>query len=374
MRRALLGTAVAVLALAGCDTDEILVPVNAPAAPVDLDAYYYARAVRVSWGLGPGWNGESFRVYSRRVTDADFFFIAEVTSCVGGACVYEDRNIVAGQTYEYYVAAVDPGSGVETSSDYSVQVHVPLPEPPPVPQGIQVVALDDANYVRWSSNARSASDFSFYRVYLDEGNGEEFLLGETDSEGFLDLLAANGTTYRYFVAAVDDAGHESQGSAVASGTPRPDYHGEYVYDHFSQPAYSGFRFQGDEDTNPIVNGASSDRHFRLEVDDAGWWLVPGPQAEVYPAGFATTALKCGVAADAACVDVTRAPTSGYVAQDLGIEAQTTYLLRVRGDDGLIHYGAIRVQLLGFDQDGNALMIFDWAYQLQANNPELVVGR
>lgn len=374
MRRALLGTAVAVLALAGCDADEILVPVDAPAAPVDLDAYYYAGAVRVSWRLGSGWNGESFRVYSRRITDADFFFIAEVTSCVGGACVYEDRNIVAGQTYEYYVAAVDPGSGIETSSDYSVEVHVPLPEPPPVPQGIQVVALDDANYVRWSSNARSASDFSFYRVYLDAGNGEEFLLGETDSEGFLDLLAANGTTYRYFVAAVDDAGHESQGSAVASGTPRPDYHGEYVYDHFSQPAYSGFRFQGDEDTNPIVNGASSDRHFRLEVDDAGWWLVPGPQAEVYPAGFATTALKCGVAADAACVDVTRAPTSGYVAQDLGIEAQTTYVLRVRGDDGLIHYGVIRVELLGFDQDGNALMIFDWAYQLQANNPELAAGR
>jgi hypothetical protein len=31
---------------------------------------------------------------------------------------------------------------------------------------------------------------------------------------------------------------------------------------------------------------------------------------------------------------------------------------------------IRVTLLGFDQDDAAIMIFDWAYQLQAGNPNL----
>jgi len=50
--------------------------------------------------------------------------------------------------------------------------------------------------------------------------------------------------------------------------------------------------------------------------------------------------------------------------------QTTYVLRVVGDDGLKHYGAIRVTLLGFDQNDAAIMIFDWAYQLQAGNPNL----
>jgi len=373
MRRALLGTLVAALALAGCE-DDILVPLEGPAAPRNLDAYYYAGVVRVTWELAPDWDGETFRVYSRRVTDADYFLIAEVSSCAGGACAYEDRNIVAGQTYEYYVAAVDPDTGMETSSDYTVEVEVPQPVPPPVPTGLQVVALDNALYLRWSANARSVDDFSFYRVYLDEGNGQEYLLGETDSEGFLDLLAVNGTTYRYFVTSVDDQGHESAAGAVASGAPRPDYHGEWVYDFASQPASSGFRFQADEDTNPIVSGTSPSRHFRLEVDDAGWWLVPGPQAEIYPVGYATTSLKCGVAEDASCVDLPTAPTSGYVAQEVGLEPQTTYVLRVRGDDGLVHYGVIRVDLLGFDQDDNALMIFDWAYQLQANNPALVAGR
>jgi hypothetical protein len=374
MRRALVGAIVLALSVSGCENDAILVPVEGPAPPRALEAYYYAGVVMVSWELAPGWNGEPFRVFSKRVSDPDYFFIAEVTSCASGLCAYEDRNVLAGQTYEYYVAAVDPGSGIETASDYSVEVYVPDPVPPPVPSGMEVVALDGANYLRWLSNARDAEDFSFYRVYLYEGDGSDFLLGETDSEGFLDLLAANGGTYQYFVTAVDDQGHESTGSAMAAGTPRPDYHGEWVYDHFDQPGLSGFRFQVDENTDPLVSGNSMDRHFRLEVDELGWWLVPGPDAEVHPTAFPTTALKCGVAADAGCTDVSRAPTGGYVTQDVALSTQSSFVMRVRGDDGLTHYGVIRVELLGFDQDDNALMIFDWAYQLQAGNPDLVTGR
>ena len=40
--------------------------------------------------------------------------------------------------------------------------------------------------------------------------------------------------------------------------------------------------------------------------------------------------------------------------------------------GVIRYGAIRVTLLGTDQTGAELMIFDWAYQLQGGNPQLIV--
>ena len=47
------------------------------------------------------------------------------------------------------------------------------------------------------------------------------------------------------------------------------------------------------------------------------------------------------------------------------------MLRVVGSDAQIHYGVIRVDLLGLDQNGDGIMIFDWAYQLQAGNPNLV---
>ena len=82
-------------------------------------------------------------------------------------------------------------------------------------------------------------------------------------------------------------------------------------------------------------------------------------------------LKCGVAADPQCEDWTTAPTSGYSSLDILIEPELTYMWRVVGDDGLARYGAIRVTLLGADQDGDELMIFDWAYQLQAGNPQVV---
>lgn len=360
--------------LTACDNDTVLLPGNGPGAPRALDASYYAGVVTVTWELGPAWDGEPFRVYAKRLSDADWFFIAEVTNCAAGFCSYADRNVVEGVRYEYYVAAVDPVTGEEAASDYSVEVDVPFRTPPPVPTEVRVVALDGVNYVRWSDAARAADDFSFYRVYLDDPAGEAFLLGETDSEGFLDELAVNGQTSRYFITSVDTQGHESGGSIAGAGTPRPDFAGEFLYAFSDRPELSGFRFQDDEGVDPLVAGGDPSRHFRLEIDAAGWWLVPGPDAAAYPQGFVTTALKCGPGADAGCTDLSVAPTSGYGAQDVPLDAQTTYALRVRGDDGQIHYGALRVVLLGFDQDDDALMIFDWAYQVQPNNPALAPAR
>jgi len=375
MRRVRIVTgALALLVAAACETDSFVYVDEGPAPPWNVAVEYYAGAVTVSWELATNWNGEAFRVYGRRTTDADYFLVAEVTACSDGFCVYTDTNVIPDQTYEYYVAAVDPDSGVETASESTVQVYVPQPVPPPDPTGTQVVALDGANYIRWSDNARAADDFSFYRVYLAGEDGSEFLLGETDSEGFLDEIASNGITSSYFVTAVDTQGHESFGATVAAGTPRPDFHGEWVYDHFVQPSISGFRFQEDETTDPILPGASASMHFRLEVDGAGWWLVAGDGTTFYPQGFETTDLKCGVGADVGCVDVSVAPQAGYSSSDLKVASQTSYVMRVLGDDNEFHYGVIRVEMLGFDQSDNALMIFDWAYQMQAGNPDLAPGR
>jgi hypothetical protein len=368
MKRVWVG-AVGVLMLAGCERDDLF-GVDEPSPPRAVEASYYGGAVTVSWELPGDWDGETYRVYAKRSTDTQYALVAEVTSCSNGVCSYTDRNVQAGRSYDYYVAAVSTRSGAETSSDDAVRVQVPDAVPPPVPGALAVVALDHANYVHWNGGARSASDFSFYRVYLREANGASSLLGETDSEGFLDLLAQNGLTYSYYVSSVDDQGHESAGSAVVRGTPRPDYMGEWVYDYFDKAATSGFRFRTSDQDNPVVSGTDAARHFRMETDADGWWLVPGPNADVYPQTWSTTALKCGPAADADCVDLTRAPTTGYVHDDLELIPQNTYVLRVRGDDGQPHYGAVRVTLLGADQAGLALMIFDWAYQLQAGSPEL----
>ena len=157
------------------------------------------------------------------------------------------------------------------------------------------------------------------------------------------------------------------------GTPRPDFTGELVYSFVDEPTLSGFRFSESDQVDPIVTGGSPTRHFRLETDVSGWWLVPGPSAEVFPEGVFTTGLKCGVAADPQCQDWTAAPLSGYSPLEIAVEPEFTYVWRVVEDGGVVHYGAVRVNLLGSDQTGSELMIFDWAYQLQSGNPQLAGG-
>ncbi|RMH14909.1 MAG: fibronectin type III domain-containing protein, partial [Gemmatimonadetes bacterium] len=359
--------------LAACsDSTTVFVPDgDEPAPPVGVEASYFNRAVRVTWELSPQWRGETFRVWSRRVGAGDFLLIAEVTSCADGFCEYTDTNIQPNTSYEYFVSAFDPDTGLETDSFEQPVVDVPSFDAPPAPNGLEVIALDNANFLRWADNARAVSDFANYRVYLiDPGSGQRVLLGETDSEGFLDLVAVNGVTVTYVVSSVDVWGHESEVGAQASGTPRPDFTGELLFAFEDVPGQSGFRFRESDAADPVVSGTSPLRHFRLEADAFGWWIVPGPGAAVFPEGRFTTALKCGPAADEGCVDWTVAPTSGYTTADLRVDQEFTYMLRVPGDDGELHYGAIRVSILGTDQSGNAIMIFDWAYQLQPGNPNL----
>ncbi len=365
------GLAAALTALAGCQRDDIILDSSdPPAGPVRLEASYFQQAIDLSWELSPAWNGESFRVYGRRLGASSFIFIAEVTSCAVDVCGYKDTNIVENTTYQYFVSSFDAATGLETDSEETVEITVPSFTPPPVPQSLDVVALDNTNYVRWGDNARAADDFAYYRVYLIDSGGDAILLGETDSEGFLDELAVNGVTSTYSVTSNDDFGHESDRSASALGTPRPDFAGELLFADGDDPGRSGFRFPESDQTDPVLSGSSALRHFRLESDAQGWWLVAGPGTEIFPQGRFTTALKCGVASDLQCEDWTDAPTSGYQVADVNLGQEFTYMLRVIGNDGELHYGSIRVALLGFEQTGAAIMVFDWAYQLQAGNPSM----
>ena len=368
MRRWTMGAVLLGLSLGACRSDTVVV-VPEPAPPRALEGFFQNGAVNLTWELHPDWNGESFRVYSKRTTDPDFFLIAEVTSCAGGVCTYRDVNVAEGVAYRYFVAAVSIDGLESTSSE--IEVFVPVFSPPPVPAGVQAVALDGTSYVRWEANARTDDEFSFYRVYLADPEGD-FLLGETDSEGFIDQLATNGTTFSYFVTSVDVNGDESGASAVVSATPRPDFHGELILAYEDRPESSGFRFQETELSDPVVSGDSPSRHFRLESDGVTWWIAPGPGAEITASGVFTTALKCGVASDVGCTDLPVAPPSGYTSFPVAVGPELTYALRVVGNDGQIHYGAVRVGILGFDQTDAALMIFDWSYQLQPGNPDLIV--
>src|SRR5687767_4659013 len=99
MKRRWSGSAAAAAALVlmtGCES----LQVDVPGAPRDVTASYYAGAVTVSWELAPDWDGETFRIYAKRSTDAQYYLVAEVTSCAQGFCSYTDANVEPGRSYD----------------------------------------------------------------------------------------------------------------------------------------------------------------------------------------------------------------------------------------------------------------------------------
>jgi hypothetical protein len=330
--------------------------------------------VQVSWLPPTDWNDEVFRVYAKRTTSSTYSLIATVTSCTTTGCVYSDRNVTAGQDYDYYIATYDETTDLETTSEFSEVVRVPGAARPAVPVSPQATALDGAVFLRWGTPAANEQNVSRYLVYLTTLDGEEFAysVGQTDGNGFLDQRAENGAEYGYRVATVDTLGHVSNLSAEVFAIPRPDFTGELVYAFADSAQLSGFRFQEDEADNPILAGSSTGAHFRLESGVSGYRIVPLNGAQVTEFGF-TTALVCGPGSDEGCTAAKVAPTAGYSTAPITIDSEYSYVFRVTGDDGQLHYGVLRVTMVGTDQNDNDLAIFDWAYQLVPNEPQLHVA-
>lgn len=377
----------ALLLAAACDNDPDVVvvqPGDEPGQPTDLFATYAwvlegfennqpvgYPSVQVTWLPPADWGTEVFRVYGKRASAASFTLIATVTSCTDFGCVYTDRNVAHGVDYEYYVSAYNESSDLETESDFRDVVRVPANARPSAPTAPDAVSLDNSVFLRWSANTANGANVSRYVVYLTgvDNESSSYLVGQTDGTGFLDQRAENGSRYRYRVATVDTLGHYSNLSSEVTGTPRPDFSGELVYAFADSAAASGFRFQPDESANPIVAGNSTSAHWRLESDLAGWRIVPLNGTQVLEYGR-TTALVCGPGSDAGCTAARVAPTVGYSTAPIAVDAEYSYVFRVTGGDGQPHFAVLRATMLGTDQNGKDLMIFDWAYQTVANDPVL----
>jgi hypothetical protein len=375
-------TLAAAALLAGCSHDHVFVDGRQPDPPTNLVAATHwvlegftaagqssgYPVVDLTWDPPATWTDEVFRVYGRRSATTQWFLIATVTSCTGGGCSYRDRNVAAGQRYDYYVATTRESSEQEAATESSETVAVPGASVPAAPLADSAVALDNAAYLRWRDGGVGGALWK-YVIYLTRIDGASYLygLGESDGAAFLDSRAGNGHVYGYRVAAVDTSEHVSALSPEITVVPRPDAHGELIYSYSSNAAQSGFRFQGTESTDPILAGDATSAQWRLEQDASGWRIVPLNGTSVMQYGF-TTALTCGPGADAGCIAVTRAPAAGYSTAPVSINPEFSYVFRVTGSDGQPHFGVVRAEILGNDGTGRQLMIFDWSYQVIPNEP------
>lgn len=320
--------------------------------------------VLLTWELPKSYRNEPFRIYARR-TGGGYGLIATVTSCSAGLCQYTDPNISAGSSYEYYVVTFDERHDQEIGASAAVRVDVPQFPELPVPASLMISALDNAVFLHWGATGAHR-----YFVLAQEEGGTRFLIGQTDGTSFYDDRARNGVRYTYQVAGADAFGQVSRLSAGAEAIPRPDFHGEVVFAHADRPAASGFHFVENEQDNPVLSGGAPGAQWRLEVVGGNYQIQP-LGATTITRGVPTTALTCGPGSSANCQDVRVAPSpSAFGTAAVPVEIGTTYVLRVVASDGRPHYGKLRVLGASVDSNADRLILFDWAYQLRADEPRL----
>lgn len=222
--------------------------------------------------------------------------------------------------------------------------------PPAAPRGLYSVTGDRAVTLHWLANTES--DVAGYRIYeapCASGTGCPYdRVGATSATAFTVGGLANGVTRYFAVAAVDQAGNESALSAeTVFDTPRPAGSGATLANYENTPALSAWTFAG------AAVRAATDSTADVVYD------YKNNFAEIFVEN-GTVIQDFGYAASLDAVDW--APTLGYAPSGT-VEAIPGHCYVVWTADD--HFAKFQVTSVSATQ-----VVFDWAYQVAAGNPEL----
>ena len=373
MRRVLTYSLLVAVSAIGC-RQELVAPGGGPSTPANLTYELEPSGdpnrpfgILLFWDDVTDANLASYRIYSRASGSGSFGLRGETSSNS-----FHDNGV---PHLEYLVTAVDVNSR-ESNSSNVITVDERLQLDPPT--WLFTISLNGAIHLEWDDSPyiTAPSRFKWYRIYstsynLDSGLcGTDWLLeGTTVAPEFLASALSNGAPRCFGVSAVSREGYESLWSPVRQDTPRPDARNTLVWAYDEKQAQSGFRFWQDVNADGraqtselglVVNGSRTDIDFWVYRDpaDSTLWLVPeftGTQMRLY----STTPL-----ADLTSIDF--APLSGYSRNMIQAVPGYGYVFEIV-DGSTLRYGALRVTHVGRDY-----LIFDWSYQTDPGNAELVV--
>ncbi len=316
------------------------------------------------WDDVPDANLASYRVYSRGSSSGSFGLRGETTSNS-----FHDNGV---PHLQYFVTAVDDnGNESDASNLITVDERLQLDRP----SSLFSISLNGAIHLEWADNAFATNPtrFKWYRIYstsydLDLGLcGTTWLLeGTTIAPEFLSSALPNGTPRCFGVSAVSREGYESLWSPLRQDTPRPDARNTLVFALQQDSTQAGFRFWDDANNDGraqsselglVGSGNAADIDLRV-TRGAGdtLWIEPvysGTSMQVY-----------GQVADLASIDF--APATGYSRALFQAVPTYGYVFEIV-EGSTLRYGALRVTHVGRDY-----LIFDWSFQTDIGNPELIV--
>ena len=222
---------------------------------------------------------------------------------------------------------------------------------PTRPTGVTSITGDRAVYLYWDPNGER--DLDFYRVYRGpESTGRFDFIGSTGSESFVDDSVWNGETYYYAVSAVDFAGYESELSVEnVFDTPRPEGYDLTLFDFAVEPGLAAFDIS--RERRVAYDDADGDIWIDADVDLGVLFINAADlNTDLQDMGY-TDNLD----------DIGWSPESGWsrVGWAQIIEGHT-YVVWTRDN----HYAKLRAVAVA-----DTWARFDWAYQVDPGNPELV---
>jgi hypothetical protein len=312
-------------------------------------------------------NLANYRIYSRASTSGSFDLRGETTSNT-----FHDNGV---PHLQYQVTAVDV-NGVESGSSNVITVDERLQLA--APAWLNSISLNGAIHLEWDDTAYLAAPtrFKWYRIYSTDYNldtglcGTSWLLeGTTVAPEFLASALSNGVPRCFGVSALSQEGYESLWSPLRQDTPRPDARNTLVFAYEANQSQSGFRFWQDLNSDGVAqpselglvqNGNLTSIDFWVHRDptDSTLWLVPefsGTQIRLY---------SNSPVADLTSIDF--APASGYSRNMIQAVPGYAYVFQIV-EGSTLRYGALRVTHVGRNY-----LIFDWSFQTDVGNPELVV--
>ena len=314
---------------------------------------------------------QEYRVYSRASTSSGFDRRASTSSPT-----FHDNGT---PDLEYYVTAVYQRTG-ESGHSNTIRVD-DTNRRLPAPTTLTSISLNSAVHLRWTDNAFQSrpTGFRWYRVYSTSLNidaapplcGATWSLeGTSVSPEFLATALTNGVPRCFGVSAESVEGFESPWSPLRGDTPRPDARNLLMYPYQADQLKSGFRFwldaNGDAQVSPAELGIVTDGN-RTDID---FWIYRTPAGDTLSfvperAGVSVALYGSTPIADLTSIDI--APTTGYSASAIDAVPGFGYVFQLPAAGGF-RYGALRVT-----HRSREYLIFDWSYQTDQGNPELVVA-
>ena len=232
--------------------------------------------------------------------------------------------------------------------------------PPAAPRGVTSISGDGEVTILWYPNQEP--DLDGYEVWRsrnpDTGYRKIAVVSPNITE-FTDTDVQNGETYYYAVLAFDEDGNESELSPeIVEDTPRPEGYGVTLINYEIDPQRSGFTFSS-ADIGPRNWDRDGDGVLDRDVDIFFGFDDVVNIAYFYSDHEDLFMQDLGYHERMDEVDV--APTKGYTI--ISVEALEGHVYAFFTPDG--HYAKVRVTRVSDES-----VTFDWAYQLQRENPDL----